>query len=322
MEETKVTETAAAAEVKPVKQPKPKRKKKVKGVESLKSRYGRMFVLPWEIGLILFFIVPLIKSITYCFSDVLLTANGIQQTFAGLKWFDYLLVQEPGYLGVLTTTLTWFMTEWPIIIVLSLILAIILNQKFKGRLLARAIFFLPVIIASGIVITKLSEGTGMNLSATTGGSGDTYGNMIDLTGILNNLGLPPDVNKLMQTYIGSIFSIVWECGVQIILFIAGLQSIPDTMYEVSKVEGASKWEEFWFITFPMLGQTILLVLVYTLIELITKKDHLMSWAFNIMSDQAVYDRTSAMIWIYFVVSGAIMGIILLLYNKLLLKKWN
>ena len=301
-------------------------KKRKKGVEQLKSRYGRLFVLPWEIGLVLFFIVPIITSLIYSFSDVVLSSGGITSSWAGLKWYEYIINKDPNYMTALKSAISNFAVQLPIIVALSLILAIILNQKFAGRMMARAIFFLPVIIATGVILELLtSEYINVSLvtsSAESSGAGNYGSSMIDFDAILGNLGLPEDITKIIGDYIGSIFNLLWSCGIQIVLFIAGLQTIPDQLYEVSKVEGASKWEEFWYITIPMLGNTILLVMVYTMIDIFTKKTGVMENAFALMEKDLVYDKSSAMLWFYFLIVAAIMAVVLAVYNKLCLKKWN
>ena len=307
-----------------------KKVKKPKGVESLKSRYGRLFVLPWEIGLVLFFVIPLITSIIYSFSTVTLGVGGVNTTWVGLEHYNEIINKDPNYLNELWAALENFAISLPITVALSLILAIILNQKFRGRVVARAIFFLPVIIATGVVI-ELMTSDSIGISLMSAGTTDTSGaaiaqeggnSMIDFNVILGNLGLPQEAVTIVGGYIGDIFNLLWACGIQIVLFIAGLQTIPDQLYEVSRVEGASKWEEFWFITIPMLGQTLLLVMVYTMIDIFTKKQGLMATAFGLMEKDAVYDRSSAMIWFYFVIVAAIMSLVLFLYNKFLLKKWS
>ena len=300
--------------------------KKKKGVEQLKSRYGRLFVLPWEIGLVLFFIVPLFTSIIYSFSTVTLGQGGITTQWAGLEWYKYIINSDPNYLTNVKSAISNFMVQLPIIVALSLILAIILNQKFAGRMMARAIFFLPVIIATGVILDLLtSEYINVSLitsSANSSGAGNYGSSMIDFDAILGNLGLPEDITKIIGDYIGSIFNLLWSCGIQIVLFIAGLQTIPDQLYEVSKVEGASKWEEFWYITIPMLGNSILLVMVYTMIDIFTKKTGVMESAFKLMDEKLIYDRASAMLWFYFIIVAIIMALVLAVYNRFCMKKWN
>ncbi len=299
-----------------------KKVKKHRGVESLRSMYGRFFVLPWEIGLVLFFFLPVFKSIMYSFSDVsFVSTGGFVSKFVGIKHYAYLLTEDPKFTKTLTEAVSAFAVELPIILALSLILAIILNQRFAGRIFARAIFFLPVIIATGVIMKWLtSEYITISLVASTGGESN-YGNMIDFDGILANLGLPEEVDKLISGYIGDIFNLLWSCGIQIVLFIAGLQTIPDQLYEVSKVEGASKWEEFWYITIPMLGPTILLVMVYTMVDLFIQNRFIMKEALALMS-KATYDQSSAMLWMYFLVVGAVMAFIIFVYNALCLRKWS
>lgn len=295
--------------------------RKKKGVEALKSRYGMLFVLPWVIGLILFFIVPLLSSIYYSFCNVNIVSGGVNTTFVGLTHYEYAINSDPDYLNNLKSAISSFAVQVPIILALSLILAIILNQKFHGRMIARAIFFLPVIIATGVIINYLVK-AGMVLGETSGDAAAAYSSMINFDAILANLGLPEEINDLISGYISSVFNLLWSCGVQIILFISGLQSIPDQLYEVARVEGCSKWEEFWYITFPMLGNNILLVMVYTMIELITANKYVMESAYDLMSTQMVYDRSSAMLWMYFIIVGAIMSLVLVVYNQFCLKKWS
>ena len=295
--------------------------RKKKGVEALKSRYGMLFVLPWVIGLILFFIVPLLSSIFYSFCKVNIVSGGVDTTFVGLEHYKYAINSDPYYLDNLKNAISSFTVQVPIILALSLILAIILNQKFHGRMIARAIFFLPVIIATGVIISYLVK-AGMVLGDTSGDAAAAYSSMINFDAILANLGLPDEINELISGYISSVFNLLWSCGVQIILFISGLQSIPEQLYEVARVEGCSKWEEFWYITFPMLGNNILLVMVYTMIELITANKYVMASAYELMSTQTVYDRSSAMLWMYFIIVGAIMALVLAVYNQFCLKKWS
>lgn len=300
------------------------RNKKVSGIERLKVRYGRMFALPWTIGLLLFFLIPLVESIAYAFSNVSLVSDDML-SFAGLEHFKYLLQEDPNFLDNMAEAVTSFLYSLPIIVALSLIFALILNQKFKGRLLARAVFFLPVIIATGVVMKFVTgEALGTDSAALNTAIGETQSySGIQFDQLLINLGLPQSVTELLSDYIARVFNLVWSCGIQILLFVAGMQAIPEQLYEVSKIEGATAWEEFWFVTFPMLGNVIFLVLIYTIVDLFTAFDNpIMNQAYDLISKNSVYDRSSAILWGYFVVVGIVGGLILLAYNKILMKKWN
>lgn len=299
------------------------RKKRVTGIERLKVRYGRMFVLPWTIGLLLFFLVPLVTSIAYAFSTVDLTADKML-TFAGLTHFRYLIKSDPNFLDNIGEAVSSFIYSLPVIVALSLIFAIILNQKFRGRIVARAVFFLPVIIATGVVmkfVTGEAIDTGAALSTSLGETESYSGIRFDE--LLMNLGLPQSVTELLSDYIARMFNLVWSCGIQILLFVAGLQSIPEQLYEVSKIEGATSWEEFWLVTFPMLGNVTFLVLVYTIVDLFTAFDNpIMKQAYDLINQNSSYDVSAAVLWGYFVIVGVIGGLVLLFYNRVFMKKWS
>jgi len=205
---------------------------------------------------------------------------------------------------------------------LSLILALLLNQKFKGRLLFRSLYFLPVIIASGVVIQLLFKSTSSELSSS--GVSDSFAaNMLSVDDILKWLSLPTEVGVYFSTVLNNIFNLVWNCGIQIVLFISGMQSIPDSLYEVSKVEGATKWEEFWFITLPMLARTLILVIIFTMVELITDKSNaVMERAYAFMGVASNYGKASAMLWIYFAIVGTFIAFVMLIYSKVFLKRWD
>lgn len=300
---------------------KQKKQKKHKSIESLKSTYGRMFVLHWEIGLLVFFLVPIVKSLYYSFCDVSFMGE-FQYKFAGLANFRYALREDPEFTKNMSLTLSSMLPSVLVIVILSLILALLLNQKFKGRLFFRALYFLPVIIASGVVIQHLFNTTSSELSSS--GVSDSFAsNMVNVEDIMAFMSLPAQIGKVFSGILNDIFNLVWNCGIQIVLFISGMQSIPDSLYEVSKVEGATKWEEFWFITLPMLARTLILVLIFTMVELITDKTNLvMDRAYVFMGNISTYGIASAMLWLYFLVVGVIMAVIMLIYSKVFLKRWD
>lgn len=299
------------------------RNKKVTGIERLKVRYGRMFVLPWTIGLLLFFLVPLFTSIAYAFCNVSL-ADDNMLSFVGFEHFRYLIKSDPNFLDNIGEAVTSFIYSLPIIVALSMIFAIILNQKFRGRIFARAVFFLPVIIATGVVmkfVTGEALDSGAALSTSLGGTESYSGIRFDE--LLINLGLPQSLTELLADYIARMFNLIWSCGIQILLFVAGLQSIPEQLYEVSKIEGATSWEEFWLVTFPMLGNVTFLVLIYTIVDLFTAFDNpIMEQAYNLINQNSSYDVSAAVLWGYFVVVGVIGGLVLLFYNRVFMKKWS
>lgn len=298
---------------------------KQSGLVARRERMGYTFVAHWVLGLLLFFIVPLISSFVYAFSNTVINENGMQTTFAGLTHFNQIWNEDPNYVNNLTSSLGLIGYTLPIVLALSLILAVVLNQKFAGRTLFRAIFSLPIIIATSPVVDILS-GDRVNapiFNLTGGAEQGGAGGVIDFQSILQGLSLPDQINTMLSSLLGNVFSVIWSCGVQTILFLAGLQSIPAQLYEVSKIEGANKWEEFWMVTVPSLRHVITLVLIYTMIQLFTASDNpLMTQAFTLLQEKQVYDRSSAMLWLYFGIVLAAMGIILGLYNRFCIRKWE
>lgn len=295
--------------------------KKHVGVERLKSRYGLAFVTPFIVGLIVFFVIPLFKSVQYTFCDTALTVEGIKLTFTGLTNIRYALFEDPDFTNNLTSGILQFLYSFPMTLVISLIMAVILAQNFKGRIIFRGISFMTVIISSGVVMEYILKMRGTDV-ATAGVDTSLIDNMIDINGILNVVGLPSQIAEYFEAVLNSIMTIIWNSGIQTLLFISGLQSIPDQMYEVSKVEGATKWEEFWFITFPMLSRITILVAAFTAVELFTSKtDKVISSAYVMMQSQ-YYGQSSAILWIYFLIIGGLMGIIFLAFNRFCVRHWE
>ena len=297
------------------------KKRKYRGIESIKSRYGLLFVSSWIIGFLVFFLVPLIQSVWYSFSDVTLGMDGVLTEFIGVKEYKYYLLEDPDYLGFLIKDISTMLYSLPIIILLSMVLAILLNQKFRGRLFFRAVYFVPVIIASGVVIDLLFQTTDSDL-ISAGVSTTLTDSMFNVEDVMAWFDMPDKIAEYIKLIINNIFDLLWNRGIQTVLFIAGLQSIPRSLYEASTVEGATKWEEFWFITFPMLGNITLLVTLYTMVDLFTnKRRDVIDFAYEKMN-AGIYDTTSTALWIYFVVIGVIMAIVLFAYNRLLLRRWQ
>ena len=304
--------------------------KHVKGIESKKSWYGFYFVLPWIIGMVLFFLIPLISSLTYAFSEVIPEGGYMDTSWVGLDNFKFIFQSDDSYQTNLMSSIGEFFTQMPIIIIVSLILALILNSNFKGRIFFRGVFFVPVIVATGVVMSLLTQsygGNGAIIQLSSSIQTDAYsavgtGGGMDFSELLNSLELPEDITAQLNVMITDIFNTIWTCGIPVVLFIAGLQTIPSQLYEASKVEGATAWEEFWYITLPSIGQTLLLVIIFTLIELLTKSDNpVINQAYDQIRN-VEYGLSSAMLWLFFAVIGTITGLIILIFTKTCLKRWE
>ena len=296
-------------------------KVKQKGIEARRARYGLAFISPWIIGLILFFIFPIVRSIYYVFADVSLNSSGIEVIFSGFKNLDYIFNKDPQYMSRLTSSVGKIAYSLPVIVILSLILAIILNTEFKGRIFFRGLFFLPVIIATGVVMDLIFT-TNSSEITSVGVDESIASGMIDMDVIISYLGIPSQMADYLTAVFENLFELIWSSGIQIILFVSGLQTIPDLLYEVAKVEGCTKWEEFWYITFPMLSRVTVLVIVFTMIELLTAKTNvLMSMIFQI-SANLEYGTAAAMAWVYFIIIGVILGSLMFILDRFCFRRWR
>lgn len=298
--------------------------KRSRGFERKKSLYGFAFCIPWIIGMLAFFVIPLFKSIWYSFCEVgFADTGGIKTTFLGLENINFVLKQDPYFLTNLGDSISSFLLSFPIIMVLSLLFAVLLNQKFRGRIFVRGIFFLPVIIATGVVMQNLNSAvSGQPTMQELGSAGGYAVSSIDFNDVLSNLDIPKSMITLISDYVAKVFNIIWKTGIQTVLFVSGMQTIPDQQYEVSKIEGASKWEEFWFVTIPSLKNIIQLVMMYTMVDLfVTVESPVVNQAYELAGSMS-YGLSSAALWVYMSIAMVIAAIILILYQRSCMRRWD
>lgn len=256
-----------------MKHPVKKKQSKMTNMQKREARTGWLFISVWLIGAIFLFLRPLVMSFYYAFHEVIITDAGMQYEFVGMENFIYKFRDDIHFFSsTFQPAVSNFLVDVPICVIFSLFIAIILNQEFKGRTFARAIFFLPVIITSGIVVQILVS-VGLNTDLET--KNTFIFQTGDISNLLVNLGLPYFITDFFNQVSDRIFNIVWMSGIQIILFLAGLQSIPRAEYEAANIEGATAWECFWKITWVRVSPITLVVLVYSLIDSFTNVSNLM-----------------------------------------------
>lgn len=285
--------------------------------EKKKALYGYGFIALWMIGTLCFFLIPLVKSLWYSFNEVSIGEGKMITEWVGLDKYDYVLTVDENYADYLKDTLLETLWKTPLVLIFSLFIAVILNQKFKGRTFARAIFFLPVIIATGPVY-KIINGD-MDSTGNTGAgqfstmfSTDLVGELMQFLGIY---GLSDNMSDLIQTVADNIFGIVWSAGIQILIFLAALQNIPPSAKEAAQMEGATAWEYFWKITFPYVSPFILANLIFTVIDSFTSPTNLVMGRILKMKEGWFFGEASAMAWIYFGIVLIAIAIITVIVNK-------
>lgn len=280
---------------------------------------GVMFVTPWLIGIILFFLQSIINLFRYSFSNFKFTQNGgyILQSLKNGIFENYVeaFTKDALYPQKLLESLKDILYKVPVILVFSIFVAIILNQSFKGRTLMRGIFFIPVLISSGVVASVIKT----SLTSTVIGT-DTSNNIFSaalLMQTMEEMGLPDQIVTQVGKIVSNVTDLVWGSSVQIIIFLMGLLTIPKTYYEVANVEGATAWEAFWKVTFPAVSPYIMVNIVYTSIDQFTNYDNsVMKYIMDIAFKDFKYSYSSALMWIYFVIIIIIIAIILSLTSLL------
>lgn len=285
--------------------------------EKRKSLYGYGFLGLWLIGTLIFFLIPLIKSLIWSFCKVTIDTGSVSLKWNGLKNFDYALFTDPKYTECLRNMLLETLWKTPLVVIFSLFIAVILNQKFKGRTLARAIFFLPVIIATGPVYAIISGD--INSTGNTGAaqfstmfSTNMVGELLQFLGIY---GLSDNMGTMISTLSDNIFGIVWSSGIQILIFLAALQNIPPSAKEAAQIEGASAWDFFWKITFPYVSPFILANLIFTVIDSFTSPTNSVMKRILAIRDDFEYGYISAMAWVYLGIILAAVGVVTFIVNK-------
>lgn len=304
-----VAPIVAPTVVAPKKDEKKARKGRGISYESRQAFTGFMFVLPWFLGFMLFFAIPCFQSLQYSFSEVAVF-DGFKCTWAGLDNYISLLTSGATYLQALVKTLTDLAVNVPVILIFSLFVAVLLNRKFVGRGLIRSIFFLPVIVTTGVVMTTF-QSTG---DANEVMQGDVNNGVMfqaaNATEFLLNLGLNETLTEYMSMVADRIFGVVWDSGIQILLFLAALQSISPSLYEASNVEGATAWETFWLITFPNVAPIILVNVVYTIVDTFSDTDNRVLEEINSMINFTFnFGGAAAASWTFFIVILAIIGVV-------------
>jgi ABC-type sugar transport system permease subunit len=294
-----------------------KRKTPAKGLSYMSKRalWGRLYILPWLIGAVFFFVIPFIQSMIYTFNKISI-ANNFSLTYVGLDNYNYLFTQDPDFLSKLFTSLTTMIPQVFFIVLFSLFIAMILKDKFRGRTVARAIFFLPVIIATGVVITVLKENIMFTTNAADKTAEITYlfqAPKFDL--LLADLGIPSVVLNTLDQIINSLFDLVLKSGVQILLTLSAVNNIPSSSYEVATIEGATAWEKFWIITFPLVTPTLLVSLIYTIIDSFTDYGNQVMRMVATTFGKGQYEYSTTIAVVYFFCILIIIGIIYKLLYK-------
>ena len=296
------------------------KKLRIGRLRSRKAVWGYLFILPWIIGFALFFLKPVCQSIEYSFSSIKMAQNGFDLTPVGVDNYSFLLFRDAKFMPLVGQATLKMLYETPLIVLLSLFIAVMLNQRFRGRAFFRSVFFFPVIITSGVVYVMLQ---GVINGNTLGATQNAYlFQTAGLRELMIGSGIPATIVEGVNTVVNQVFALIMESGVQILLFLSGLQKIPNSTYEAARIEGAGEWDNFWRITVPMTIPVMLLNVVYTII------DSFMAYGTTEAGNQVMatihqtgfgsqfqFGMSAAMSWIYMTIIALLLALVFALLGR-------
>ncbi|WP_321166097.1 sugar ABC transporter permease [Bacillus sp. FJAT-28004] len=292
-------------------------KRKSPTLQQKKSRLGILFVTPWFLGFVFLFSIPLYKSFLYSLNTLTLGKGGFDTKYEGFSFYKQLFMSHPTFNRTLIEAISDILINVPSITIFSLFVATLINQKFRGRIFARAVFFLPVLLAAPVLSLENSSEMASIASTITGSSSEDGGfafTSFELQRMLVEAGVGNGIISYITGSVDRIYEIISSSGVQILIFLAALQSISPSLYEAAKIEGTTGYEAFWKITFPMLSPILLTNIVYTVID---------SYSTNALSQMITdtafqtlnFSLSAAMAWVYFLIVSVILLVTMTLVSR-------
>ncbi len=295
----------------------PKKRKRA-SLDKRKARAGWVFVLPFVLGIVIVYLPIIFDSIRYSFTKIKIGGGGgFTLQYVGWENYQKALFVDPEFVQTLTAGIQQLIFDIPAIVIFSLFMAVLLNQKMIGRAAFRAIFFIPVIISTGIIDRIDQANTMMEyMNETSEGINDGSGmnatsdilSVVDVERLFDNMAVGTELVTYVVQMVNDIYNIINRSGVQMLIYLAGLQSISPAIYESCDIDGATAWETFWKITFPMISPMILVNTVYTVIDSFTSQSNtVMTYISEVYSQIDGNVISSAMSWVYFLIVMLIIG---------------
>ena len=300
--------------VKPAKKPKPIKIGHSR-LERRRNMMGYWFIVPFLVGLVIF-IPSLVEAIMYGFTTINITDTGYNLVWNNYQEYEQIFKRDPDFIRGIFESVGTMLLNVLIILIYALLIATVLNRHIAGKGVYRAILFLPVIIATGIISTvdntvlvgSITGGANqaVQTGAVAGGIFDTF----DLESLIYSLNISPAFTDIVVGAAENVYTIITSSGVQLIIFLAGLQSISPSVYESATVEGATWWESFWKITIPMISPLILVNMVYTVVDSFTRAgNEVMDKIYEYIITSAQYSTASARSVVYLLVVGVILALV-------------
>lgn len=299
-------------------------KKKTLSLHQRRALYGLIFVSPWVIGILLFFFNPIIRTIQFSFSEIIIDSenNTYSTLFIGLQNFYEAFRIDIEFPKRLLASLIQMVTEVPVILIFSFFVAVLLKDKFRGASAVKTIFFLTVVLSSGVFLRMQAESSGYN-NMVIGGAAQSMGGVMaslssfNIEAFLLQIGLSEQLVNYIVNPINNLYLLMTRSGIQIFIFLAGLHSISPSLYEACHMEGATGWETFWKVTFPMVSPLILVNTVYSVIDSFTSYTNTtIEYIYDAAFGTSVrFAYSSALSMIYFVIVGLSLGLVSALVSR-------
>lgn len=293
------------------------KKRKKASLERKRARYGYLFTLPFILGVTFIFIRNMAQTFVFSINETIIGAGGYTLEWSGFSNYVKAFTKDTKFVQYVVSSLGEMLVQVPVIVIFSLFMAMVLNQKFKGRVVARAIFFLPVILSTGIISTVDAGANLDGIMSIRGAleSGEAAASSLDFQQLLMSLNFNETLTDIVVGAANGISDIVNASGMQIFIFLAAFQQISPAVFEAAQVEGCSKWELFWKIIIPMTGKQIVVAAVYTVIDVFTRNDsELFEYVHTMAYEGNQYSYAMAMYVIYALGLGAMLGAVLLIIH--------
>ena len=289
----------------------PQKRRKIVSLDKKKARAGWLFVLPFVIGFVIIYFPVIFDSLKYSVCEFeAVQGGGLSLDFVGFKNYRAALYEDANFVQVLISGIKQLVFDVPAIVIFSLFMAVLLNKKMFGRAAFRAIFFIPVILSTGLIAGIDASNILNDYMGSNGGIDDGSGqaasgaaqivSMADFTWLFRNMQVGTELLDYVVGIVNNIYGIINRSGVQMLIFLAGLQSVSPAIYESCSIDGASGWETFWKITFPMVSPMILVNTIYTVIDAFTAESNtVMKYIDKTYEDSTVV--ATSMSWMYFAI---------------------
>ncbi len=304
-----------------VNKPTPK-KRRAASLDKRKARAGWVFVLPFVLGFLLIYLPIIFDSIRLSFYELESMRGGaISETFIGFGNYNEALFVNPDFVTTLIAGIGKLAFDIPAIVIFSLFMAVLLNQKMVGRAAFRAIFFIPVILSTGVMASIDMNNILADYSeeGVAGGQSQSASSqivsMLDVEVLFDQMKVGKELVAYVINIVNSIYDIVNRSGVQMLIFLAGLQSISPAIYESCQIEGASAWETFWKITLPMISPMILVNAIYTVIDSFTAGSNTVMQFIDGLFTEKMGVISTAMAWMYFLLVIIIVALVALILGR-------